>query len=43
MARKLKITENANAVGVVQIVIGITLVLLIQRLFMTRAGEEDGR
>ncbi len=34
---------KANAVGVVQIVIGISLVLLIQRLFMTKAGEEDGR
>lgn len=34
---------KANAVGVVQIVIGITLVLLIQRLFMSRAGEEDGK
>ena len=34
---------KANAVGVIQIVIGISLVLLIQRLFMTKAGEEDGR
>ena len=34
---------KANAVGVVQIVIGISLVLLIQRLFRTKAGEEDGR
>lgn len=34
---------KANAVGVVQIVIGITLVLLIQRLFMTKTGEEDGK
>ena len=34
---------KANAVGVVQIVIGITLVLLIQRLFMGKAGEEDGK
>lgn len=34
---------KANAVGVVQIVVGISLVLLIQRLFMTKAGEEDGR
>lgn len=34
---------KANAVGVVQIVIGISLVLLIQRLFMAKAGEEDGR
>lgn len=34
---------KANAVGVVQIVIGISLVLLIQRLFMTKAGEEDGK
>jgi len=34
---------KANAVGVIQIVIGISLVLLIQRLFMTKAGEEDGK
>lgn len=34
---------KANAVGVVQIVIGITLVLLIQRIFMTKAGEEEGK
>lgn len=34
---------KANAVGVIQIAIGITLVLMIQRLFMTKAGEEDGR
>ncbi|MBD5550498.1 MAG: sugar ABC transporter permease [Lachnospiraceae bacterium] len=34
---------KANAVGVVQIVIGISLVLLIQRLFMSKAGEEDGK
>lgn len=34
---------KANAVGVVQIIIGITLVLLIQRLFMTKKGEEDGK
>lgn len=34
---------KANAVGVVQIVIGISLVLLIQRLFMTKAGEEEGK
>lgn len=34
---------KANAVGVVQIIIGITLVLLIQRLFMMKKGEEDGK
>lgn len=34
---------KANAVGVVQIIIGITLVLVIQRLFMMKKGEEDGK